>query len=186
MKPALKLLYCQTRAEWRAWLAKNHAEAREIWLVYCKKGTGKASVGYEEAVEEALCFGWIDGMNKSLDAARYLQRFTPRKSRSNWSDSNIARMKRLIAEGRMTSAGLVAFEGHEARRVEPKPEALPKALEREFKKAAAAWKNFQSFPPGYRRMTIGWVASAKKEETQRKRLAKLIGYSAKNKRIELM
>lgn len=182
----MKLLYCETRAEWRAWLKKNHAEAREIWLVYYKKATGKASVAYEEAVQEALCFGWIDGMNKGLDAARYLQRFTPRKPASNWSDSNIARMKRLIAEGRMTPAGLAAFEGHETRRTEPKPTVLPKALEREFKNHSAAWKNFQAFPPGYRRMTTGWVASAKKEETQRKRLAKLISFSAKNKRIEFM
>ena len=168
MKSATKLLYCETRAEWRAWLAENHAEVREIWLVYYKKATGKASVGYEDAVQEALCFGWIDGMDKSLDAARYLQRFTPRKLASNWSESNIARMKRLIAEGKVTPAGLAAFEGHESRRIDPKPMVSPKALEREFKKNAEAWKNFQAFPPGYRRMTIGWVASAKKEETQRK------------------
>src|SRR5579864_307682 len=183
---ATKLLYCETRAEWRAWLQKNFAAAQEIWVVYYKKGTGKPSVSYEDAVQEALCFGWIDGMNKSRDAARYLQRFTPRKPTSSWSDSNIARMKRLIAEGKMTPAGLAAFEGHESRRIEPKPTALPKALEREFKRNAAAWRNFQAFPPGYRRMTIGWVASAKKEETQRRRLAKLISFSAKNKRIEFM
>lgn len=183
---AKRLLFCETRTEWRAWLAKNHAAASEIWLVYYKKATGKASVVYEEAVQEALCFGWIDGMEKSLDAQRYSQRFTPRKAASNWSESNIARMKRLIAEGRMTPAGLAAFEGHESRRIEPKPTALPKSLESEFRKNVTAWKNFQAFPPGYRRMTIGWVASAKKEETQSKRLAKLIAFSAKNKRIEFI
>ncbi|HEV2298876.1 MAG TPA: YdeI/OmpD-associated family protein [Candidatus Acidoferrales bacterium] len=182
----MKLLSCETRAEWRAWLAKNHAEMCEIWLVYCKKGTGKASVSYEDAVQEALCFGWIDGMDKSLDAARYAQRVTPRKPASSWSESNIARMKRLIAEGKMTPAGLAVFEGHESRRIEPKPTALPRVLEREFKKNPVAWKNFLAFPPGYRRMTIGWVASAKKEETQRKRLEKLIAFSAKNKRIDLI
>lgn len=154
--------------------------------MYYKKGTGKPSVSYEKAVQEALCFGWIDGMDKSLDAARYAQRFTPRKPGSNWSESNIARMKRLIADGKMTPAGLAAFEGHESRRIEPKPTALPKALEREFKKHAAAWNNFQKFPPYYRRMTAGWVASAKKEETQRTRLAKLIAFSANKKRIEFM
>jgi hypothetical protein len=101
-KPAMKLLYCETRADWRAWLENNYAAMQEIWLVYYKKGTGKASVAYEEAVQEALCFGWIDGMNRGLDAMRYLQRFTPRKPASSWSESNIARMKRLIAEGQMT------------------------------------------------------------------------------------
>jgi uncharacterized protein YdeI (YjbR/CyaY-like superfamily) len=192
MKSPMKLLYCETRKEWRAWLAKNSAAAQEIWIVYYKKSAGKTSVSYEDAVQEALCFGWIDGMNKSLDAARYLQRFTPRKPASGWSESNIARMKRLIAEGKMTPAGLAAFEGHESRRIEPKPTALPKALEREFKKKDAArhggqaWKNFQKFPPYYRRMTAGWVASAKKEETQRKRLEKLIQFSARNERIKFM
>ncbi|HEV2491373.1 MAG TPA: YdeI/OmpD-associated family protein [Candidatus Acidoferrales bacterium] len=204
MKSSAKLLYCETRAKWRAWLAKNFAAAREIWFVYHKKGTGKLdyakkhasvskpSVSYEDAVQEALCFGWIDGMDKGLDAARYMQRFTPRKPGSSWSESNIARMKQLIAEGKMTPAGLAAFEGHESRRIEPKPTVMPKALEREFKKKDAArhggqaWKNFQAFPPGYRRMTIGWVASAKKEETQRKRLAKLIEFSARNERIKFM
>lgn len=186
MKAKKALLYCETRTEWRAWLAKNGSTTREIWLVYYKKGSGKASVNYEEAVQEALCFGWIDGMEKSLDAQRYSQRFTPRKPRSNWSESNIARMKQLIAEGKMTPAGLAAFEGHESRRIEPKPTALPKALERKFKKNTEAWRNFQAFPPGYRRMTIGWVASAKKEETQRTRLEKLIAFSGKNKRIEFM
>jgi uncharacterized protein YdeI (YjbR/CyaY-like superfamily) len=185
-KSTRKLLYCETRTEWRSWLEKNYAGIAEIWLVYFKKGTGKASVSYEEAVQEALCFGWIDGMEKGLDSERYSQRFTPRKPQSNWSESNIARVKRLIAEGKMTSVGLAAFEGHESRRVEPRPTALPQSLEREFRKNAAAWQNFQKFPPGYRRMTIGWVASAKKDETQRKRLAKLIAFSAKSKRIEFM
>jgi uncharacterized protein YdeI (YjbR/CyaY-like superfamily) len=118
------MVYCETRAEWRAWLEENHAAAQEICLVCYQKGTGKASVVYEEAVQEALCFGWIDGMNKGLGAARYLQRFTPRKPDSNWSESNIVRMKSWIAEGRMTPAGLATFAGHETRRIEPHPLAL--------------------------------------------------------------
>jgi uncharacterized protein YdeI (YjbR/CyaY-like superfamily) len=95
-------------------------------------------------------------------------------------------MKRLIAEGQMTPAGLAAFEGHESRKAVPHPATLPAALEREFRKNATAWKNFQAFPPGHRRTTIGWVASAKKEETQKKRLAKLIQFSARNERVKFI
>lgn len=99
-------LHAATRGEWRAWLNENHASAPEVWLVFYKKTSGKLGVSYEEAVEEALCFGWIDGKAKSLDAERWAQRFTPRRPRSNWSESNKKRVRRLIEQGLMTSAGL--------------------------------------------------------------------------------
>ncbi len=182
----MKTVYCKTRTQWRAWLQKNGATESEIWLIYYKKDSGKPRVDYEEAVQEALCFGWIDGMEKGLDEQRFMQRFTPRKSNSKWSDSNIARMKKLIASEQMTPAGLAVFKGHEKRRVEPHPTELPGDLESKFRRAKIAWVNFQNFPPGYRRMTIGWVASAKKEETRLRRLEQLIQTAAKNERIRYM
>lgn len=180
----MKTFYASHRSKWRAWLGKNAARASEIWLVFYKKDAAKTCVTYDDAVEEALCFGWIDTTARSLDETRYLQRFTPRKPRSAWAASNIERANRMIAEGKMTAAGLRAFDGHEARRVKANPTTLTVSLERRFKKASTAWKNFQAFPPGYRRTTIGWVASAKKEETQVRRLGKLIEFSTRNERIE--
>ena len=182
----MKTVYCKSRPEWRAWLEKNGATESEIWLIYYKKDSGKPRVEYEEAVQEALCFGWIDGVEKGLDEQRFMQRFTPRKPDSKWSDSNIARMKTLIASGVMTPAGLAVFTGHEARRVEAKPTELPAELEKKFRNVKRAWSNFQDFPPGYRRMTIGWVASAKKEETRLKRLQELIAASARNEKLEFI
>lgn len=106
-----KKLYLKDRKEWRKWLVKNHLKESEIWVVYYKKHTNKLSIPYNDAVEEALCFGWIDSIEKRIDEECYAQRFSPRKAKSQWSESNIERMRRLIKEGRMTSAGLVLFDG---------------------------------------------------------------------------
>src|SRR5947208_16737603 len=103
---SLPTLYVTNREGWRAWLETHHATAPEVWLIIYKKQTGQASIGYEEAVEEALCFGWIDSQARTLDAERYAQKFSPRKNGSNWSESNRRRVRRLIAAGRMTPAGL--------------------------------------------------------------------------------
>jgi len=174
------------RAEWRRWLAKNCARSQEIWLVFYKKASGKQTVSYDHAVEEALCFGWVDGLKKKLDEECYAFRFTPRKAKSGWSKSNLDRVKRLIAEGRMMPAGLAAYNSPDRREVAALPLEFPKALEARFRKERKAWANYQDFPPGYRRVTAGWVASAKKEETRVKRLEKLIEYSARGERIEFM
>jgi uncharacterized protein YdeI (YjbR/CyaY-like superfamily) len=174
------------RAEWRRWLSKNFARSEEIWLVFYKKASGKQTVSYDHAVEEALCFGWVDGMKKKLDEECYAFRFTPRKPKSAWSKSNIQRVERLIAEGIMMPAGLKTYNSGDRREVPPLPSELPKVLEDKFRKQRAAWANYGKFPPGYRRMTAGWVASAKKEETRIKRLEKLMEYSARNERIEFM
>ena len=139
-----------------------------MWLIYYKKQSGKPRIAYESAVEEALCFGWIDGMVKRIDKERYAQRFTPRQAASRWSALNLKRAERLMKQGRMTAAGLAVFDP--ARRAETLPRELPHELEKRFKRQTGAWKNFQSFPAHYRRMTSGWVASAKKEETRLKRL----------------
>jgi len=182
----METVFAKDRAEWRRWLQKNSERRQEIWLVYYKKTSGKPTVEYDHAVEEALCFGWIDGMVKGLNEECYAQRFTPRKAKSAWSKSNIARVERLIAAGLMMPAGLKAYEGARRRLVAPQPTTLPEPLEKKFRKQRTAWANYEKFPPGYRRMTAGWVASAKKEETQIKRLEKLIEFSALNERIEFI
>ena len=182
----MEIVVAKDRAEWRRWLAKNFARSDEIWLVFYKKASGKQTVSYDHAVEEALCFGWVDGMKKKLDEERYAFRFTPRKARSAWSKSNLQRVERLIADGQMTEAGLKAYNSDHRREAAPMPTALPQALEEKFRQQRAAWANYQKFPPGYRRITAGWVASAKKEETQIKRLEKLMEYSGRNERIEFM
>ncbi|MGA2878073.1 MAG: YdeI/OmpD-associated family protein [Bryobacteraceae bacterium] len=182
----METVFAKDRVEWRRWLAKNFSRREEIWLGFYKKASGKQTVSYDHAVEEALCFGWVDGMKKKLDEECYAFRFTPRKLRSPWSKSNIQRVERLIAEGKMMPAGLKAYQAGDRREVPPMPTELPKVLEDQFRKQRVAWSNYEKFPPGYRRLTIGWVASAKKEETQRKRLEKLIDHSARNERITFM
>jgi len=104
-----KRLTVRNRLEWRRWLAKHHADTREIWLVYYKKGSGKAGISYEESVQEGLAYGWIEGQNKSIDEESYAARFTPRRPKSNWSDSNIARVKKLLDQGRMAAPGLATL-----------------------------------------------------------------------------
>jgi uncharacterized protein YdeI (YjbR/CyaY-like superfamily) len=182
----METVIAKDRAEWRRWLAKHFARSEEIWLSFYKKATGKQTVSYDHAVEEALCFGWVDGMKKKLDEECYAFRFTPRKPNSRWSKSNLVRVERLVAEGKMMPAGLKAYNSESRREVAPMPAEMPKDLEDRFRKQRAAWANYEKFPPGYRRMTAGWVASAKKEETRIKRLEKLIDFSARNERIEFM
>ena len=182
----METVFAKDRAEWRRWLGKSHARCQEIWLVFYKKASGKQTVAYEHAVEEALCFGWVDGMKKKLDEECYAFRFTPRKAKSAWSKSNLERVERLIADGRMMPAGLKAYHSSGRRDVARLPSRMPKEIEDKFRKERAAWANYEKFPPGYRRITAGWVASAKREETQIKRLQKLIEYSGRNERIEFM
>jgi uncharacterized protein YdeI (YjbR/CyaY-like superfamily) len=174
------------RRAWRAWLKKHHHSMPEIWLIFYKKHTGKASVSYDEAVEEAICFGWVDSRVRSIDADRYEQKFTRRKPNSVWAASNIERAKRMIEARKMTAAGKAAFAGHTQRRAKPLPTTLPLDLLARFRKAKRAWNNFDRLPPGYRRYAIGWVASAKREETQRKRLDHLIETSARNERLKFI
>ena len=174
----------KSRAEWRSWLKKNGPVEKEIWLVYYKKASGKVRISHDEAVEDAICFGWIDGKRNKLDEERFIQRFTPRKPESRWSAINIERAKKLIAENKMTPDGAAVF--HPERKIEAHPTDLPDALLKEFQCHTKAWRTFQGFPPYYQRMTIAWVATAKKEETQRKRLQQLIESSCESKRITFM
>jgi uncharacterized protein YdeI (YjbR/CyaY-like superfamily) len=180
----METLYVEDRSKWRAWLEANSQRATEVWLVYYKKDTGRPRVDYGDAVEEALCFGWIDSKIRKLDGARFAQLFTPRKPQSKWSASNIARAKRMIQEGKMTAAGLKVYDPRN--QTSAHPTQLPGPLEKQFRREKKAWENFQRFTPSYRRMTIGWVASAKQEETQLRRLRRLIAESAANRRIKFM
>jgi len=181
---AMKMLYVRDRHQWRKWLKKNGATTKELWLVYYKKRANKPRIPYEDAVEEAICFGWIDGTIKKLDEARFVQKFTPRSLTSRWSEINIARARRMIRAGKMCQQGLAVFNPE--RKYEARPTALPQKLQAKLERNPRAWRNFQQFPPYYRKMMVVWIASAKKEETQRKRLAELIKTASANQRIKFM
>jgi uncharacterized protein YdeI (YjbR/CyaY-like superfamily) len=185
-----KAVFFRRPSELRKWFRKHHASAAELWVGYYKKATGKPSMTWPESVQEALCFGWIDGIRKSLDEESYCNRFTPRRPRSNWSDINIKLVEKLTAEGRMTKAGLEAFAARSEAKSgvytyeeKQKELTLDKKLERELKKNKAAWHYWEAQPPWYRRTTSRWIMSAKKEETKLRRLAALIEDSAKGRPI---
>jgi uncharacterized protein YdeI (YjbR/CyaY-like superfamily) len=178
-----------TPDEFHAWLEEHHATATEVVVGFYRKASGKPSMNWTEAVREALCFGWIDGIRRSLDDERYTNRFTPRRPGSNWSAVNVRHVEELIAEGRMHPAGLAAFEARTAKRTgvysyEQRHEAkLDSAQVRQFRSNRDAWQFFQSQPPGYRQTAIYWVLSAKRDETRERRLATLIDDSAQGRRI---
>jgi uncharacterized protein YdeI (YjbR/CyaY-like superfamily) len=156
-----------------------------------QKGFGKGGITYAEALDEALCFGWIDGVRKRVDDFSFTQRFTPRKPRSNWSLMNIDHVKRLTKTGRMKPSGLKAFAARTKTKsgvysFENKPRQLSVALERQFKSNPAAWEFFQQQPPGYRRVASFWVMSAKRVETRQRRLTRLMADSARGRRLGLL
>ena len=176
-------------ADFRAWLEENHERAAELWVGFHKKATGRPSITWPEAVDEALCFGWIDGIRRSLGDESYMIRFTPRKPRSTWSAVNIARAKELVAEGRMRPAGLAAFEARSDERsaiysYEQRHGAkLAPDEEREFRANSRAWEFFHAQAPSYRKPALWWVVSAKREETRARRLRTLIEDSANGRRL---
>jgi uncharacterized protein YdeI (YjbR/CyaY-like superfamily) len=182
--------YFATPAAFRRWLTQHHARETELWVGYFKKGSGQPSMTWPESVDEALCFGWIDGIRKSVDAERYMIRFTPRRKDSIWSTVNTRRARELVEEGRMRPAGLAAFEARSERKTgvyafEQRDEArLHPVSAAAFRRGRAAWKSFSAMPPGYRRTAIHWVMSAKREETRARRLAILIADSAAGRRIK--
>jgi uncharacterized protein YdeI (YjbR/CyaY-like superfamily) len=156
-------------SKWRAWLSNNHATTTEIWLIFHKRHTGKLSVSYEDAVDEALCYGWIDSLIKRLDDDRYARKFTPRKPDSRWSTINRQRYANLKAAGRLKQPGLdrppTAKSGDA-----PNPSQLPRYIAQALKKHPAAHTFFQSLAPSYRRQYIAWIDSAKQQPTKLKRL----------------
>ena len=183
-----RLKFFRNPAALRKWFESNHSRTSELWMGFYKKGSGKKSVTYHEALDEALCFGWIDGIRKSMDADSFAQRFTPRRPRSIWSNVNVAKVEKLIADGRMTEAGLAEFEKRSAARTgiysfEREAAAFPSAHVRKFKADRKAWEFFQSQPPYYRKLATGWVVSARREETRDKRLKQLIEDSSAQRRL---
>jgi uncharacterized protein YdeI (YjbR/CyaY-like superfamily) len=178
-----EVTFFATPAHFRRWLERNHAKADELWVGFHKKSTGKPSITWPESVDEALCFGWIDGLRRTVDAGSYCIRFTPRRSGSTWSAVNIRRATALIKDGRMMPAGLAAFEQRdEARAVrysyERAAATLSPDFERRLRANKKAWTYFQAQPPGYRKTAAWWIVSATKEETRLRRLQTLIDHSA--------
>jgi uncharacterized protein YdeI (YjbR/CyaY-like superfamily) len=183
--------YFESDADFRHWLEENHETANELLVGFYKVGFGKPSMTWSEAVDQALCFGWIDGVRKRVDDERYTIRFTPRRAGSNWSLVNVRKVEELARLGLMRPAGLAAFRNREEAKsgvysFENQPQTLDEESEQIFQANEKAWTYFESQPPSYRRLAVFWVMSAKKEETRRKRLATLIDDSANRRRLEMM
>jgi uncharacterized protein YdeI (YjbR/CyaY-like superfamily) len=168
-----------TRKAWRTWLEKNHVRKKEIWLVYATKKSGKRRVPYSDAVEEALCFGWIDGTMKSIDENYFAQRFSPRRSaKSQLSETNKERVRRLIRAGLMTRAGMEKIRGRMSEEF-----VLPPDIVGALKRDPQTWKNFQRFPKWYQRIRVGWLdMSRRREEIFQARLRYFLKMTAQNKR----
>ena len=180
--------FFKTPADFRHWLQRHHATTDELLVGYYKRNSGTPSITWPESVDEALCFGWIDGVRRRLDEERYTIRFTPRRKGSTWSAVNIARVAALTEQGRMQPAGLAAFEARREDRstlysYERRPTDLGEPYAGLMKKNARAWRFFSEQPPSYRKVVTWWIVSAKREETRLRRLEKLVAFSAKGERI---
>ncbi|HEV2818395.1 MAG TPA: YdeI/OmpD-associated family protein [Allosphingosinicella sp.] len=176
-----------TAADFRRWLEAHHESAPELLVGFWKKGSGRPSIDWPEARDAALCFGWIDGIRKSLGAESYTIRFTPRRRGSIWSNVNVARYEALTAAGEMTAAGVRAYEENKGRQgvyaYENAQKELTGAEKAAFRKNKAAWADWEKRPAGYRRNVLHWIASAKRPETRARRLATLIEDSAAGRMI---
>ena len=186
-----KARYFASREQLHGWFEENHTKANELWIAYPKKGTGGKGVSYIEAIEEALCFGWVDGQVRSLDEGSYANRYTPRRAGSRWSPTNVRRVLELRRLGRMHPLGLAAFErraptDRAGYSYEERSRGLDPALSRVFQRETGAWEFFNEQPPSYRRTAIFWVMSAKREETRRRRLQVLTASSGRRRRIDLL
>lgn len=185
-------LYVTSRQQWRQWLEQHHDSQKEIWLIYYKKYTGKPSIPYDEAVEEAICYGWIDSIVKRIDEERYQQKFTPRTNWKNWSDLNLKRVKKLVKEKRMTGRGLSRIPGD---LLKGKPKSSPKARKRDFPmpeelarllaENQEARGNFEKLSPSHRKNYQGWIGSGKKPETRERRAREAIQLLEKGKPLGL-
>jgi uncharacterized protein YdeI (YjbR/CyaY-like superfamily) len=180
-----KPTFFATPADWRAWLQAHHATAKELSVGFWKTGTGRPSITWPQSVDEALAFGWIDGVRNRIDDEAYRIRFTPRRPGSVWSQVNLRRFAELQAEGRIAPAGQAAFDAGKpsAYSYEREASELPPEDLALFQANAAAWANFQAFPPGYRKLATHQVLAAKRPETRARRLAALIDASAEGRKI---
>lgn len=187
----MKPKFFSTPEEFRQWLEQNHDKETELMIGFHRKASGKKSITYAEALDEALCFGWIDGVRRKLNETSYVQRFTPRKPRSIWSLVNVNHVERLKKEGRMREPGLAAYDRRTPERTgiyafENRPQQLSPAYEKKFRQNKKAWKFFEAQAPYYKKLTIFRIMSAKREETQIRRLEELIECSANGVRIGLL
>ena len=189
-----KTLYVTHRRKWRSWLSKNHKTAHEIWLIYYKKHSKKPRIPYNDAVEEALCYGWIDSTTKPVDHERWAQRFSPRRKNSMLSEMNKERVRRLVARGKMTKAGLLSIQHHMEqnsktfREFPPlKKFTLPNDILKNLRTKPIVWKNFIKFPESYKRIRIGWIDAARhRPEVFQQRLNYFLKMTAKNKRYGMV
>jgi uncharacterized protein YdeI (YjbR/CyaY-like superfamily) len=185
-----KTLHVTSRDEWHAWLAGHYASETEVWLIYYKRHTRRARIAYEDAVEEALCFGWIDSIIKRIDDEKFAQKFTPRRDCAKWSAINKRRVRKLIREGRMTEAGLakidpaVLDEEPQTQKSKARP-ALPRFVKQALMASPRAWDRFQELAPSHHRAYIGWIMDAKKEETRQRRLREVVSVLEQNKKLGL-
>ncbi len=179
--------YAPSRKQWRAWLKKHHKIKKEIWLIYYKKDSGKPRVPYNDAVEEALCFGWIDSTVKTVDKDSYAQRFSKRNPKSEWSEPNLERVRFLTKSGLMTKAGLdILHQSEHKHRLKRKPVIVAADIQKALKKAAA-WNYYLKFPEGYRRIRIGWIDAARhRPEVFKQRLDYFVKKTAKNERFGML
>lgn len=182
-----ELVFFSTEADFRNWLAANHETAPELLVGFWKKSTGKPSIDWPQARDQALCFGWIDGIRKSLGDDAYTIRFTPRRKGSIWSRVNVERFNALKTAGQMTAAGEAAYERDKHRSgvysYEKPLASLTADEEALFRKNKSGWSDWQNRPASYRRSALGWITSAKRPETRAKRLAELIGVSGEGRRL---
>lgn len=187
----MKQLYVTNRNEWRRWLQRHYAKEIEIWLIFYKKETSRPTIPYGAAVEEALCFGWIDSIIKKIDDTRYARKFTPRKDQSKWSELNRKRACKMIKAGRMTEAGFSKIQiAKQTKRwdqhVRPKIDFdVPPELTNALNKNHQAKENFEKLAPTYRKQYIGWINIAKKPETKKKRIAESIALLQKGRKLGL-
>jgi uncharacterized protein YdeI (YjbR/CyaY-like superfamily) len=187
----MKASFFKTPADFRIWFEKNHQKKPELLVGFYKTKTGKQSITWSQAVDEALCFGWIDGVRKSIDDESYTIRFTPRKPKSIWSAINIKKVHELMKQGKMQTAGLAAFEKMDETRskiysYEKPPVAFSPAFEKKFKANKKAWDFFQSLPASIKKPSVNWVMSAKQETTRVKRFNQLVEDSEAGRKIKLL
>lgn len=181
-----KKLYVASRSQWRSWLRTNHKTAKEIWLIYYKKNSEKPRIPYNDAVEEALCFGWIDSIVKAIDDKKYAQRYSPRKPGSKLSAMNRERVRRLIRQKRMTPAGLAAIQ-HAFKPTTNDELNIPTDIIRRLKSNRTTWKNFQNFPESYKRIRIGWIEGARRRpEVFKQRLDYFVNMTRENKKFGMV
>jgi uncharacterized protein YdeI (YjbR/CyaY-like superfamily) len=184
-------IYITNRKDWRKWLGKNHKKKNEVWLIYYKRHTKKPRIPYDDAVEEALCYGWIDSIVRRIDDEKYAQKYTPRRPGSKWSKSNIERANKMIKQKKMTGAGLVLFkevrleEMLQTRKVKKKF-VIPPDLKNALAKNKKALKNFTGFADSYKRTYILYIMDAKREDTRVRRINRIVDLAAKNIKSALL